>query len=207
MPVPPPAPQSIAGLVLAGGLSARLGGGIKGLRPLADRPMIAHVIERIAPQVGALAVNANASGCEFLGLPVLPDPVPGNPGPLAGILAGLEWAALQTGTTHLSTVPADAPFLPADLVARLAGAADPEFPVLARTGDGVQSVIGLWPLSLAPRLAGWLRSGASRKVLDWASDCGAGFCDFPASDTSPDPFFNVNTPDDLALAEAWLCRR
>lgn len=198
-----PDPAAIAGLVLAGGLSTRLGGGVKGLRKIAGRPMIGHVIAGLAPQVRALAINANAPGCEGFGLPVLADPVAGFAGPLAGLLAGLRWASALSGTGHLVTAPADAPFLPRDLVGRLAGAAAPQRPVLARTAAGVEPVVGLWPVGLADDLAGWLLGGGSRKVLDWAAACGAGFCDFATPAAGPDPFFNVNTPEDLARAEAW----
>lgn len=188
----------IAGLILAGGLSSRLGGGIKGLRPLAGRPMIAHVIERLAPQVQALALNANTAGLEGFGLPVLSDPVAGFPGPLAGLLAGLIWAARRPGVTHLATAASDSPFIPRDLVARLAeGSAG--CPVLARTKDGPQPVFGLWPVALAEDLAEWLNSGGARRVQDFAAQFHAEFCDFPEGS---DPFFNVNTADDLEKAAA-----
>ncbi len=203
----PPAPNpSIAGLILAGGLSSRMGGGIKGLRPLAGRPMIAHVIDRIAPQLGPLAVNANGPGCEGLGLPVLADPVPDFPGPLAGLLAGLIWAAELPGVAHLLTVPSDAPFLPADLADRLAEAAAPGRPVLACDASGVQPVVGLWPVTLAPALADWLTAGRPRKVMTWAEAQGARLCRFEPPEAGPPPFFNVNTPEDLAQAEVWAAR-
>lgn len=192
----------IVGLILAGGLSSRLGGGVKGLRPLAGRPMIAHVIERLAPQVEALALNANAPGLDGFGLPVLPDPVAGFPGPLAGLLAGLVWAAELPGVTHLVTAASDSPFLPRDLVARLAeGPA--EGPVLARTDSGPEPVFGLWPVALRDDLSAWLDGGGSRRVQDFAAACRAEYHAF--SDDSA-PFFNVNTPEDLALAEARATR-
>lgn len=192
----------IAGLILAGGLSSRLGGGVKGLRRLAGRPMIAHVIERLAPQVQALALNANAPGLEAFGLPVLPDPVAGYPGPLAGLLAGLTWAARRPGATHLVTAASDSPFLPRDLVARLAeGPAG--CPVLARTDSGPEPVFGLWPVALAEDLAQWLQSGGSRRVQDFAAACHAEYHVFSEGSA---PFFNVNTPEDLATAEARATR-
>ncbi|TMV51016.1 molybdenum cofactor guanylyltransferase, partial [Thioclava sp. BHET1] len=150
MPIPPlPSPAQIAGVILAGGQSRRMGGDPKGLRPLAGRPMIAHVIARIAPQLGPLAINANAPGYEGFGLPILPDSLPDFPGPLAGILTGLDWAAGLPGITHLMTVATDTPFLPRDLVARLAGAAEGSRPALAASDTGLHPVIGLWPVDLA----------------------------------------------------------
>ena len=197
-----PERAAIAGLVLAGGLSTRMGGGIKGLRPLAGRPMLLHVLDRFAPQVGVLALNANAPGLEGYGLPVLPDPVAGFPGPLAGVLAGLDWAAGLPGVTHLATVPSDTPFLPRHLVARLAESGAPG-PVLTRSAAGPQPVIGLWPVGLATALRAGLTSGAARKVRLWAEEAGATWCDIPA-DGGQDPFLNVNTPEDMAAAEQNL---
>ena len=168
--------------------------------------MVAHVLDRFAPQVGVLALNANAPGLDGFGLPVLPDPVAGHPGPLAGVLAGLLWASAQPGVTHLATVPSDTPFLPRDLVARLVarqaetGATGP---VLARSAEGPQPVVGLWPLTLAAPLRAGLDSGAARKVRLWAQQMGGVWCDVPAQG-GRDPFMNVNTPDDLAAAERAL---
>lgn len=195
-----------AGVVLAGGLSSRMGGGQKALRPLAGRPMIAHVIARIEPQVGQLAISANAPGYEGFGLPVLADPVAGFPGPLAGLLAGLRWASGLRGTSHLLTVPGDAPFLPLDLAVRLAEAAEPGRPVLARSATGLQPLAGLWPVDLADPLADWLAGGGARKVRIWTEHCGATVRMFDAPGAGPDPFYNVNTPDDLATAEAIALR-
>lgn len=192
--------DAVAGVVLAGGQARRMGG-MKALRPLAGQPMIAHVIGRIGPQLGPLAINANAPGYEGFGLPVLADPVAGFPGPLAGILTGLRWAA-GLGVSHLLSVPGDAPFLPRDLAARLAAAAEPGRPVIARSAAGLQPVVGLWPVALAGELADWLERG-SPKVRAWAAACDATICDFPAPEHGPEPFFNVNTPEELAEAESW----
>jgi molybdopterin-guanine dinucleotide biosynthesis protein A len=200
---PAPAGPELAGLILAGGLSSRMGGGIKGLRLLAGKPMLAHVIARVAPQLGRLAVNANAPGCEGFGLPVLADTVAGHPGPLAGILAGLGWAE-ATGADWLLTAPGDAPFLPRDLVARLRAASDGERPVMARSASGLQPVVGLWPTRLGPGLADWLARGCSRRVQDWAFSTGAVICEVPDPGDGPEAFFNVNTAEDLAEAERWL---
>ncbi len=179
-------------VILAGGLSRRMGAE-KALLLLAGRPLVAHVALRMAPQAGPLALNANGDPARFaaLGLPVLPDPVAGNPGPLAGVLAALDWAAAQ-GAAGVATVPADAPFLPGDLVARLA-AAGPL--AVARSPGGWQGACALWPVALRARLAADLAAGA-RRVTDWALAQGAAAADFPEDA----PFLNVNTPADLAEA-------
>lgn len=173
-------------------------GADKALIPLAGRPMIAHVAARLAAQAGPLAVNANGDPARlaFLGLPVLPDPLPGHPGPLAGVLAAMHWAAAR-GTDAVITVPVDCPMVPADLADRLA-AAGPL--AIARTPGGWQAACGLWPVALAGRLAADLDGGA-RKVIDWALAAGARPADF-ADEAA---FLNVNTAADLAAAEAQLC--
>lgn len=195
------------GLVLAGGRSRRMGGGDKGLLTLGGRPLLAHVIGRLAPQVGTLALNANGDPARFaaFGLPVEPDGVPDQPGPLAGVLAGLDRAAAE-GAAAVVTVAADTPFLPADLVARLEAAAGPSgFAIAASDGpDGalrLHPTAGLWPVSLREALRAALARG-ERKVALWAQAQGAAVCPFPSGPA--DPFFNVNTPDDLAAAEALL---
>lgn len=193
------------GVVLAGGRARRMGGGDKGLLPLAGRPVLAHVLARLAPQVWPIAINANGDPARFAAfdLPVLPDTVPGQPGPLAGLLAGMDWAA-GLGADHLVTVAADTPFLPPDLVVRLHAAG--RFALAASDpGDGmrVHPVCGLWPVALRDPLRAALKAG-QRRVLGWALDHGAVSVAF-ASDPV-DPFFNLNTPGDLALAEtrvAW----
>src|SRR4051794_34643957 len=117
--------EAIPALILAGGLSRRMGGGDQGLLQLGDRPILGHVIDKIRPQVSALAISANGDPARFadFGLDVIPDPVPGFAGPLAGILAALSWAAaVAPKATHVLTVPADTPFLPGDLVGRLQAA-------------------------------------------------------------------------------------
>src|SRR5579859_1574255 len=143
-----------AGLVLAGGLARRMGGGDKALLPLAGRPLLAHVLDRV--RLGPIAISANGDPARFsqFGLPVLPDGIPDQAGPLAGILAGLEWAAALPEVDHLISVPADTPFLPPDLVARLIAArdaADAEI-ALAASGGRLHPVVGLWPVALAADL-------------------------------------------------------
>lgn len=186
----------LAGVILAGGRAQRMGGGDKGLRLLAGRPLIAHVIDRLSPQVTALAINANGDPARFagLGLPVLPDPLTGQPGPLAGVLAAMDWAAAR-GADRVLTTPADTPFLPLDLAARLNGA---DGLAMARAG-GLHPVCAIWPVRLAPDLRDALAAGEHR-VGRLADALGAVPVDFPDRDA----FFNVNTPDDLRRAERLL---
>ena len=190
----------IVGVVLNGGRATRMGGGDKGLRRLAGQPLIAHAIGRLAPQVAALAVNGG-DGLAGLGLPVLADSVPGQPGPLAGVLAGMDWAA-TLGADRLVTVAADTPFLPADLVARLAEAGGL---AMAASGDPLQvhPVCALWPVPLHDDLRAHLGAGL-RRVQAWAAGHGAAVVAFPPDAAGVDPFFNINTPEDLARAEALL---
>ncbi|WP_272008052.1 molybdenum cofactor guanylyltransferase MobA [Roseovarius sp. ZX-A-9] len=190
-------------IILAGGLATRMGGGDKGLLPLGEGTLLSHVIDRIAPQVAGLALNANGDPARFaaLGLPVLPDPVGGFVGPLAGVLAGLDWAAGQGAETVVS-VAADTPFFPCDLVPRLMMAAQGmQVPLaLAATPDGRQPTFGLWPVALRDDLRAALQDGL-RKVVLWTDQHDARTAQF---DAQGDPFFNVNTPEDLARAQAIL---
>jgi len=198
---------TIAGVVLAGGLSRRMGGGEKGLQLLAGQSMISRVIGRIAPQVNALAINANSDTApyEHFGLPVLPDTISGHVGPLAGVLTGLEWASTLPGVTHVVSAATDTPFLPLDLVASFSALAGPERIVIARSDGNRHPVFGLWPVALRQDLAEWLASSDTMKVLAWVHRHDFAFCDFEAAgDGSPDPFFNANTPEELAEAEAFL---
>ncbi|MEM6596161.1 MAG: molybdenum cofactor guanylyltransferase MobA, partial [Pseudomonadota bacterium] len=145
--------QQPAGVILAGGQSRRMGGGDKGLLDLGGRKLITHVIDRLEPQVAEIALNANGDAARFdLGLPVIPDSIDGFAGPLAGVLAGLDWAAAQ-GHTHIVTAAADTPFFPCDLVPRLMLAAENGPIALAATPDPQRGLarhptFGLWPVSL-----------------------------------------------------------
>lgn len=198
---------AIAGLVLAGGLSRRMGGGEKGLQLLGGQTMISRVIDRTAPQVDTLAINANSNPAPYLhfGLPVLPDTVGGHVGPLAGVLTGLEWAATLPGVTHIVSAATDTPFLPLDLVARFSALAGPERIVIARSDDNRHPVFGLWPVVLRQDLARWLATSDTMKVLAWVHRHDFTFCDFEVEgDGAPDPFFNANTPEELAEAERYL---
>lgn len=203
----------IVGVVLAGGRSTRMGGHEKALLDLAGRPMLAHVIARVAPQVARLAINANGDPARLVpfGLPVVADTVEGHAGPLAGLLAGLEWARAEMPDVRaVLTVAADTPFLPADLVARLeAASARGSAIVLARSAAGLHPVIGLWPVTLAEDLAAWLSDPENRKVrrfVDRHPSADLVFADLEIAGAAVDPFFNVNTPGDLAAAASILER-
>ena len=201
--------MTIAGVLLAGGLSRRMGGGDKSLRILAGETILGRVIERAKPQVAALALNANGDPARFkdYGLPVVADSVPGFAGPLAGVLAGLDWAARDVpGAFHVASFATDAPFFPLDLVARLMAAVSDGQHDLACAASGGQAhpVFGLWPLALREDLRAALKSG-TRKVDQWTARHRLATVEFP---TAPyDPFFNANTPEDLDAAERALAKR
>lgn len=205
--------MTVPAVILAGGRAVRMGGGDKGLLVLtpgaARGRLLDHVIARLAPQAGALALNANGDAARFahFGLPVIADSLAGHPGPLAGILAAMDWAAGQ-GAAFVVTAPADTPFLPRDLVARLqaAGGSQAAAPVVAATrgADGavrVHPTCGLWPVALRDDLRATLVEG-QRKVMHWTARHGAARSLFAADPV--DPFFNVNTPDDLTRARTLI---
>jgi molybdopterin-guanine dinucleotide biosynthesis protein A len=188
------------GVILAGGAGRRIGGD-KAFARLAGRPLVAHVIDRLAPQCRALAINAAPDPrLDAFGLPVVPDAEAdaGGQGPLSGILAAMGWAAAR-GAARVLTAPVDTPFLPADLAARLAAVDAPI--ALARTGDGLHGTCGLWQVALRDDLQAALEHGV-RKVTEFTEAQGAAGAAFP--DALPPPFFNVNRPGDVARAAAWL---
>ena len=193
--------QPFPAVILAGGLSRRMGGGDKGLRPFGTGTVLSAILERLAGQAEPLALNANGDPARFaaLGLPVLPDPVEGHPGPLAGVLAAMEWAA-GLGAAVVLTVPGDAPFLPRDLARRLGQARAPAF---ATSGGRRHPVAGLWPVALAHALRRDLAEG-QRRVETFARAHDACVVDFPVPADGPDPFLNLNTPEDVAAAVRWL---
>lgn len=202
------------GVILAGGQATRMGGGDKALRPLGGRRILDHVMDRLAPQVAGMALNANGDPTRFdLDLPIIADSVAGFAGPLAGVLAGLDWAA-ELGAETIVTVAGDTPFYPCDLVPRLLLAADGMAHPLALAatqpdGAATKSMLasglvrhptfGLWPVALREDLRAALEGGL-RKVVLWTDTHAAQLARFPTAGF--DPFFNVNTPDDLARAEA-----
>ncbi len=206
--------MKLYGVILAGGLATRMGGNEvkqldKGRLTLGGETLLDHVITRITPQVDHVALNANGDATRFAdtGLPVLPDSIDGFAGPLAGVLAGMDWAAME-GATHILTAAADTPFFPTDLADRLREVADREnTPIaLAATNDAKrgpmrQPTFGLWPVNLRDDLRTALKDGL-RKVVLWTDRHGAALAPY---DPIPfDPFFNVNTSDDLATAETLL---
>jgi molybdenum cofactor guanylyltransferase len=205
------------GVILAGGLATRMGGGDKGLLQVGGQSLLSRVRDRLAPQVSGLALNANGDATRFadLGLPVVADSIDGFAGPLAGVLAGLDWAAEQ-GADAIVTAAADTPFFPTDLVARLLAASQGQAQPLVlattpRTGDELKSggrskvnrhpTFGLWPVALRDDLRAALNDGL-RKVVLWTDQHEGREAVFEA--TPFDPFFNVNTPEDLARAEELL---
>jgi molybdenum cofactor guanylyltransferase len=192
------------GLVLAGGLARRMGGGDKALISVAGVPILDRVLERLRPSCKGIVLNANGDPSRFSrwGLPVVADSIPDFAGPLAGILAGLDWAAANApGIEVMASVPGDCPFIPKDLVPRLhaARAAAAEPLACARSGEWRHPVVGLWPVALRDDLRRALVDENLRKIEVWTARHGVAIADWP---TEPvDPFFNVNTPEDAAAAE------
>lgn len=192
------------GVILAGGQATRMGGGDKGLLRLGQQSILAHVIERLSPQVSDLALNANGDAKRFsdIDLPVLADSIDGFAGPLAGVLAGLDWAAAH-GADTIVTAAADTPFFPGDLVPRLLLASEGMIHplVLAATPDATRGRVrhptfGLWPVALRDDLRRAL-DGGLRKVVMWTEQHAGREALFPHADA----FFNINTPEDLTRAE------
>lgn len=199
--------QPVAGVILAGGLSRRMGGGDKCLRPIGGRPILAHIIERVRPQVDALVLNANGDPARFaaFGLPIAADVVEGFAGPLAGVLTGLEWAARHAPECRwVASFAGDAPFLPRDLVARLLAAVESEGADLACAASQGQAhpVFGLWRVDLTEALRRALVEEGIHKVDRWTARYKLVQVDFAAEPV--DPFFNTNRPEDLAEAERLL---
>ena len=193
----------VTGVLLAGGQSRRMGGGDKGLLELAGRPMLGHVICRLGAQVGAMVINANGDASRFaaFGLPVIADGVSGHAGPLAGILAGLEWASAEDASEMVS-VAIDTPFLPRDLVTRLRSARCGHDIACAASGGRVHPVIGLWQTRLADDLRQALTTENLHKVDAWTARHRLAIAEWPIDPY--DPFFNINRPRDLIEAERIL---
>lgn len=199
--------NGVVGVVLAGGLARRMGGGDKGLLELAGRPILDHVLERLRPQVRLCVLNANGEPGRFArwGLPVVADVLPDNPGPLVGVLTGMDWTVANLpGLEWIVTVPTDAPFVPRDLVARLLAAVKEEGAEMACATSGGQRhpVIGLWPVALRTDLRKAMIFEGIRKVDAWT---GRHKVADVAFGTEPvDPFFNANRPEDLEEAQRAL---
>ncbi|NOR64061.1 MAG: molybdenum cofactor guanylyltransferase MobA [Rhodobacteraceae bacterium] len=209
-PLRPSSPQArIAGVVLAGGQSSRMGGGDKCLLPLGGQPILSHVIDRISPQVEAAVLNANGDPARFsaFGLPVVADSISGFAGPLAGVLAGLDWAA-ENGFSHIVSTAADSPFFPPRLVTGLRFACEASGLPMAMAhspretgGYFRQPTFALYDVSLRENLRTALQGGV-RKVIQWVEPLGCAPIVFHGF--SEDPFFNINTPEDLVHAEGLL---
>jgi molybdopterin-guanine dinucleotide biosynthesis protein A len=196
--------QQPLGLILAGGLARRMGGGDKLRINVGGKTILQRVLSRMAPQCIRLIINANGDPARFAdtGLPVVPDSVPDFAGPLAGILAGLDWAAANApDIADVASVPGDCPFLPPDLVPRLTAARRAAGTPLAcaRSGEWRHPVVGLWPVALREDLRRALTVENLHKIEIWTARHGVAIADWPAEPV--DPFFNVNTPTDVAAAE------
>ena len=201
--MPETGPPPVTGVLLAGGQSRRMGGGDKSLRRLGAQTILEHVIERMRPQVRRLVLNANGDPARFAAhaVPVVPDSVEGFAGPLAGVLAGLDWAAANApDCPWVMSAPTDAPFLPPDLVQRLLRVVEEEGAEMACAASGGRPhpVAGLWPVRLRADLRRAMAEGV-RKVDQWTARYRLAIGDYP--DAPLDPFFNANTPEDFAEAE------
>jgi len=192
------------GLILAGGLARRMGGGDKALIEIGGRAILDRVLDTMTPQCDGLILNANGDPSRFarFGLPVVPDDIPDFAGPLAGILAGLDWAAAHRPNIEwMASVPGDCPFLPSDLVEKLhaARAAAGTQLACAKSGDWRHPVAGLWPVALRADLRRALVDEDLHKIEVWTARHGIAIAEWP--DRPVDPFFNVNTPEDRARAD------
>ncbi len=199
--------NEIVGVILAGGRSTRMGGGDKCLRDLGGRPILAHIVARAAPQTAGLVLNANGDPARFaeFGLPVAPDSVEGYAGPLAGVLAGLDWAAAsRPQAVWLVSFASDAPFFPLDLVSRLFAAVQAQGADLACAASGGQAhpVFGLWRVDLREALRDAMVREQIYKVDRWTARYRLATVEY--GDSPFDPFFNANHPDDLDTARRQL---
>lgn len=204
--------MDIPGIILAGGLSRRMGGGDKGLLMLGKTSIIERVIDKVSPQVGSLALNINGDSSRFpdYKLPIVPDSIKGYLGPLSGILAGMEWA-FKNGNRYIATVAADTPFLPDDFIKRLHAMVKSKnlnigiaaSRILSTDDVFIHPTFGIWEVGLKDDLRDALAND-TRKIMFWAKKFKLDYYYFDTSDKLSDPFFNINTPDDLAKAKCRL---
>lgn len=196
--------SDIAGVVLAGGRSQRMGRD-KAEVMLGTDSLLRHVVARLSQQVAPVAVNADAAAED---VPVVPDRFPGKAGPMAGIHAAMVYGADLPAISHVVTVSVDCPFFPTDLVARLAAALERPSQIAIAASEGrSHPVFGLWPVTLAADLEAWIATDEKRRVRDFLLRHDVTEVDFPLHPTRAsllDPFFNINTPDDLIEAQRWL---
>jgi molybdopterin-guanine dinucleotide biosynthesis protein A len=195
----------VCGIILAGGLARRMGGGDKPLKTIAGKPILAHVIERLRPQCARLVLNANGDPARFasFGLPVVADDVPDFAGPLAGILAGLDWIAANVPDCECAiSVAGDTPFIPRDLVQRLQMARLNEASdiAVAASGGRTHPVIALWPIALRTELRRAMTQESERKIDRFTARYQVAEVSWP--NEPYDPFFNVNEAGDIEAAEA-----
>jgi molybdopterin-guanine dinucleotide biosynthesis protein A len=185
-----------AALILAGGRGSRMGGADKAFIQLLGRPLIEHLLARLRPQLGSIAISANGDLARFAAynLPILPDQLPGK-GPLAGLHAGLAWAQ-AIGVAWLATIPVDTPFIPDDFIARLTPG-----PSVAVHAGRQHHLAALWPVAFVPALANFLDAPGDYRVRDALALCGASQVEFTGV---TDPFLNINTKEDLEPAVALL---
>lgn len=196
--------MKIAGIILAGGKGTRFDGANKALLMLGDRPLVSHVADRLKPQASITGINANRDLQQFLNiefkLPIVADAIGGNLGPLDGVLGAMLFAS-KNSCTHALTVSVDTPFIPLDLAEKLSEISKDRI-VIASSHGRVHGACGLWPVTQIAMLNTFINSGKHLKVMDYLNE--VGFEKMAFAGDSPDPFFNINTPDDLAAATRWL---
>jgi molybdopterin-guanine dinucleotide biosynthesis protein A len=197
-------PDQVVAVILAGGEARRMGGGDKVLMSLGDKPLLYHVLDRLTPQCNNIILNANGDPARFksFGLPVIPDSVTGQLGPLAGILSGMDAVAINYPTSsHMLSLAGDTPFIPVDLLARMMRLSHGQNIVRACSGGRAHPVFALWPLTIRADLRDQLINHDIRKIDRFTASYDVVDCVF---DGIPDPFFNINHPEDRIEAERSL---
>lgn len=203
--------MKVLGILLAGGLSRRMGGGDKGLMPLGGKPLLSYALDKLEAQTDAVIINANGDPNRFkdFDAPIVHDTLTGFAGPLAGILAGLRFAQkMNEKPDFIASAAADTPFFPNNLVIAFKNQIKTDKTIVLATSNGQRHpVFGLWPVALADDLENWLSNSNNRKVLAWVNQHEWAISDFEAAQLGKetiDPFFNINTPEDFSMAESLL---